>query len=132
MKQIQTNAVEKLCREHQAYKGDKYTEIMKGAVLDALLCFCKQNAEFADAIMVEDKIFAGAMGAVKRAIKGHGIADIEAYRAAVSYYFPGAQIDYVMNIRMSEFEEPKNEPKIENKKENKKAQILSINLSDFF
>ncbi len=132
MKQIQTDAVEKLRREHKDYKGDKYTEIMKGAVLDALVGFCEQNAEFADAVLVEDKTFAGAMAAVKKAIKGNGISDIEAYRMAVSYYFPGAVIDYVMNIRMSEFEEPKKEPKIEDKKDDKKAKILSLSLSDFF
>ena len=129
---MKQRAIEKLNTEFKAFKGDKYTEIMKGAVLDALIGFCKQNEEFADAVMVEDKTFKGAMDAVRKAVKGHGISDIEAYRAAVGYYFAGAVVDFVMNIRMSEFEEPKNEPKIESKKEDKKAKILSLDISDFF
>lgn len=129
---MKQRAIEKLNTEFKAFKGDKYTEIMKDAVLDALIGFCTQNEEFADAVMVEDKTFKGAMDAVRKDVKGHGISDIEAYRAAVSYYFAGAVVDFVMNIRMSEFEEPKNEPKIESKKEDKKAKILSLDISDFF
>ena len=129
---MKQRAIEKLKTEFKDFKGDKYEEIMKYAVLDALIGFCEQNAEFADAVLVEDKAFKDAMATVKKAIKGNGISDIEAYRAAVSYYFPGAVIDYVMNIRMSEFEEPKNEPKMEPKKEDKKAKILSLDISDFF
>lgn len=129
---MKQRAIEKLNTEFKAFKGDKYTEIMKGAVLDALIGFCKQNEEFADAVMVADKTFKGAMDAVRKSVKGNGISDIEAYRAAVGYYFAGAVVDFVMNIRMSEFEEPKNEPKIEAKKEDKKAKILSLDISDFF
>ena len=129
---MKQKAIEKLNAEFKAFKGDKYEEIMKHAVLDALLGFCEQNEEFADAVLVDDKTFKGAMATVKKAIKGNGISDIEAYRAAVGYYFPGAVVDFVMNIRMSEFEEPKNEPKMEPQKEDKKAKILSLNISDFF
>lgn len=124
-------AIQKLKDGEKAYKGDMKAMYMKKAVCDALIAFCKQNEEFADAVMVEDKTFGGAMKAVVSAVKGNAISDIDAYRAAVSYFFPGAVVDFVMNIRMSEYEEPAAVPAVEKKAEKpKRAKILSLDLDD--
>lgn len=126
-------AIEKLRAGEKAFKGDMKAMFMKSAVCEALISFCKQNEEFADAVLVEDKTFEGAMKAVVAAVKGNAISDIDAYRAAVSYFFQGAVIDFVMNIRMSEYEEPAAAVKETVRKENKKkAKILSLDLDDLF
>lgn len=128
-------AIEKLRAGEKAFKGDMRANFMKHAVCEALISFCKQNEEFADAVLVEDKTFEGAMKAVVAAVKGNAISDIDAYRVAVSYFFPGAVVDFVMNIRMSEYEEPAaavKETETVRKENKKKAKILSLDLDDLF
>lgn len=46
-------AIEKLRAGEKAFKGDMKAMFMKNAVCEALVSFCKQNEEFADAVMVE-------------------------------------------------------------------------------
>ena len=128
-------AIEKLRAGEKTFKGDMKAMFMKNAVCEALVSFCKHIEEFADAVIVDDKTFKGAMEAVVKAVKGNAISDIDAYRAAVSYFFPGAVVDFVMNIRMSEYEEPvpavkQDEPV--RKEKTKKAKILSLDLGDLF
>lgn len=128
-------AIEKLRAEEKAFKGDMKAMFMKSAVCEALVSFCKQNEEFADAVLVEDKTFEGAMKAVVAAVKGNAISDIDAYRAAVSYFFQGAVVDFIMQIRMSEYEEPAPiteavKTESEQKPKKKKAKILTIELDD--
>lgn len=88
-------AVEKLNSEVKNVNGQK-EGAMKNAVKDALLDFCKQDEEFAQAI-VQGGSFADCMKEVAKGVGGH-ISDLEAYRKAVSFYFPGAEIKCVMTI----------------------------------
>ena len=83
---------------------------------EALISFCKQSDEFAQAV-VQGGSFAEC---IKSCCKGIGgaISDIDFYRKAVQFYFKGAVIDFVMNIRMSEYEK-------------KTDNIISLNLTDF-
>lgn len=76
---------------------DKYGEVMKQAVHDALLNFIAQDEEFAQAV-VQGGSFADAMQAVAKEIKGQSISDMEAYGAAVRFFFPGAEIRVSMTI----------------------------------
>ena len=46
-----TQAVEKLEREAAAFRGNQYEAAMKTAVLEALTSFCRQNEEFAQAVV---------------------------------------------------------------------------------
>lgn len=76
-------------------------EIMKKAVCDALIEFCSQDTEFAQAV-AQGGSFADCMKAVEAAIKGGGISDLEAFGAAVRFYFPGAGIKCEMRINLCE------------------------------
>ena len=76
---------------------DKYGEAMKTAVHDALLNFIAQDEEFAQAV-AQGGSFADAMNAVAKEIKGQSISDMEAYGAAVRFFFPGAEIRVSMTI----------------------------------
>jgi len=78
-------------------KLDKYGEAMKGSVADALLTFCRQDGEFAQAV-VQGGSFEDCMKAVGKCVKGSSISDAEAWGAAVRFYFPGAEIRVTMEI----------------------------------
>lgn len=76
---------------------DKYGEAMKKAVHDALLNFIAQDEEFAQAV-VQGGSFEDAMKAVVKEIRNQSISDMEAYGAAVRFFFPGAEIKVKMTI----------------------------------
>ncbi len=93
------NAEEKLKREMKSVNG-REASVIKDAVVTALLNFCGQSSEFAQAIMETDKTFSECMMAVTRNV-GNCISDIEAYRRAVAFYFDGADIEFNMTINLS-------------------------------
>lgn len=90
------DAIEKLDKECKAGTFDRYAAIMKSSVLDALKGFCRQDEEFAQAV-VQGGSFEDCMKAVAKGC-GNGISDLEAYRRAVQFYFPGADIRFQMEI----------------------------------
>ena len=105
-------AIERLREESKQGKYDRYGKEVKAAVLKALEGFIEQDEEFAQAIVEKDGSFEGCVAAV---VKGCGscISDIEAYRRAVGYYFPGATVRFKMEIDLigAAAEEPKKKGK---------------------
>lgn len=93
------NIKEKLENESSAVTGQA-ASVMKSAVKNALIDFSGQSSEFAQAIIESDKSFAECMKTVTQNI-GNSISDIEAYRRAVQFYFPGADIKFEMKINLS-------------------------------
>lgn len=89
-------AAAKLDRGVEA-KLDRYGEAMKGSVHDALMEFCRQDGEFAQAV-AQGGSFADCMKAVGKCVHGNSISDAEAWGAAVRFYFPGAEIRVKMEI----------------------------------
>ena len=94
---VKEEAIEKLTAQDKEAKYDKYGAIMHSAVLEALCEFCRQNAEFARAIIETDKHIKDCLKAVSKGV-GHGISDFDAYSRAVSFYFAGAKISFKMLI----------------------------------
>lgn len=92
-------AKEKLDRELKSGSFDKYGNAMKGEVHKALLDFCRQDKEFAQAV-AQGGSFTDCMKAVGKCVKGNSISDIQAFGAAVKYFFPGAGIDVKMSINL--------------------------------
>lgn len=88
-------AEQKLTEESKKVSGQKEAA-MKMAVKDALLEFSRQDDEFARAI-VQGGSFADCMAAVAKDV-GSSISDLEAYKKAVAFYFPGAGIKVTMKI----------------------------------
>lgn len=135
---MQELAIEKLKKEKKAASYDKYAAIMKDRTCDALIEFCRQDAEFAQAVFqggsFEDCMKAVAMNC------GHGISDLEAFRRAVQFYFQGADIQFRMTVNLcAGVEEPEQVVKQEKQAtevheaptaEEKKGAI-SLDLSDF-
>lgn len=90
-------AIEKLNTENKNFKGNNYASAMRSAVLAALINFCEQDEEFSQAIVQNDKTFSDCMKAVAENC-GSSISDLEAYKKAVRFYFPGADIRCTMEI----------------------------------
>ena len=137
MEEFVSKAVEKIESGIAAVKGQK-ENVVKRPVADALISFCRQQEEFAQAVVQSEKTFADCVAHVVKGC-GNALSDIEAYRKAVGFWFPGAVVDMVLTIRMSEFEEPAKEavpeglPEVPEKREGAKSQTtgdLSFSLFD--
>ena len=89
-------AEKKLTEGAKAVSGNNKEGAMKGAVKAALLDFSQQDEEFARAI-VQGGSFGDCMAAVAKGV-GTSISDLDAYKKAVSFYFPGAGIKMTMKI----------------------------------
>ncbi len=117
-------AKSRLETEAKSGKFDRYGTAMKQAVAEALIEFCRQDEEFAQAV-VQGGSFEDCMKAVGAKVKGGAISDMEAYGEAVRFYFPGAGIDVKMTIDLCasvrSTEAAKDEPA-----------GLILDLSDFF
>lgn len=104
-------------------KGQK-EGAMKNAVADALISFCGQDDLLAREV-VEGGTFADCMKAVAAGV-GNSISDLEAYKKAVKFYSPSAEIGFAMTISRGEKTEMPETPK-EPKQETRKV----IDLADF-
>lgn len=110
-------AKERLETECKTVKGQK-ARAMAPAVRDTLLDFCRQNEEFAQAV-VQGGTFQDCMAAVAKGVGG-SLSDLEAYCRAASFYFDGAKVKFQMVIELEPAE-------IEHDRGG-----LLLNLSDFF
>lgn len=119
MEEFVSKAIEKIEGGLSSVKGQK-ENVVKRPVADALISFCRQQEEFAQAVVQSEKTFADCVAHVVAGC-GNALSDIEAYRKAVGFWFPGAVVDMVLTIRMSEFEEPAKEAVPETVETPKKA-----------
>lgn len=105
MSQWKKEALEKLAREAENGTFDKYGSAMKTAVRDALAEFCRQDGEFAQAV-VQGGSFADCMKAVAKNC-GSCLSDLEAFKRAAGFYFPGAEVRFRMEIALGPAPEEK-------------------------
>ena len=88
----------KLAEEKNKGSFDRYAAAMKSAVYSALDHFCKQDEEFAQAV-VQGGTFCDCMKEVAKNC-GTSISDLEAFRRAVRFYFRGADVQFQMSIAL--------------------------------
>ena len=92
------SALDKLEEGARGKINDKYGAVIKTYVHSALAGFCKQNESFAQAVL-DGGTFAECIKYCTEGIGGNtGISDIDIYRRAVQFYFPGAQVDFHISI----------------------------------
>lgn len=99
---------------------------MAKAVSNVLQDFCKQDPEFAQAV-AQGGSFKDCMHAVAKGV-GNSISDLDAYKKAVRFYFPGADISVQMAIDLIG-DAAKSRP--ERVQETKPTGII-LKLEDFF
>ena len=127
-------AIQKLNDGYKGVNGQR-EQAMKDAVKKALISFIKQDNEFAQAV-VQGGSFADCMKEVAKGV-GAFISDLDAYRRAARFYFPGAEIVFEMKIKLNPYEDEQEQPETEKTaetapKEEKKRRSLSLSLDDLF
>lgn len=105
-----TNAVEfvdwrakaktKLEDENKAFKGSREARAVRDYILKTLICFADQEPRFAEVICNTKRTFSECCAAVVHNAGGM-ISDLDAYRRAVQFYFPNAEVEFVMNVKLT-------------------------------
>lgn len=101
MTELQKVAAQQLNEQHKKAKYGQKAKVMAKPTLDALISFCEQSETFAEAVHDCTKTFADCMATVEKGI-GNALSDIDAYKKAVKFYMPTANIDVVMTIATSD------------------------------
>ncbi len=125
-------AIKKLSEEKKKFSGGKKEEAMMPAVYSTLVNFCKQDPEFAQAVTQSEKTLTDCLAAVAKDT-GSAISDIDAYKKAVNFYFPGADIKCTMTIDLIGAA-ASDTPPIEmiTSAEPPKKSVLNMSLDDLF
>lgn len=117
----------KLSKEKKDVTGQK-EKAMAGAVYAQIRDFCAQDEEFAQAV-VQGGSFADCMKAVAEGV-GNYISDLEAYKKAVQFYFPGAEIRMQMTLDLiGKAAEPEKPAPVAAPE---KKHTITLDLMDFF
>lgn len=113
----QKQALEKLDKEYQDFKGNRYEAAVKKDVADVLRDFCQQNGEFAQAV-VQGGAFKDCVAAVVAGVRST-LSDLEAYKRAAAFYFRSAQVKMELRIQL--------EPDAE-----EDGKLIRLDFADFF
>lgn len=90
-------AIQKINAEQKQVSGSK-EKAMANAVFQVVHDFCLQEERFAQAV-VDGGTFADCMKAVAKGV-GNSISDLDAYKKAVKFYLPDADIKVQMSIHL--------------------------------
>lgn len=84
--------------------ADRHGAAVFKPVVAALEDFCRQDAEFAQAVAQGGSVD----DCVMRVVKGVGssLSDLEAYKRAAAFFFPGCVVEMKLTIYMSKHDVP--------------------------
>lgn len=102
MSEYLQEALEKL-KAAKAPNGAKEKAVF-APMVETLTDFCRQDGEFAQAVAQGGSVADCAAACVKGV--GNSISDLEVYRRAAQFYFPGCEVEMTMRIFMSEYDKP--------------------------
>ena len=123
-----TQAVRKITEEKKKVAGQK-EKAMANEVFAAIKDFCRQNEEFAQAV-VQGGSFADCMKKVAEGV-GNSISDLDAYKKAVQFYFPGAEVKMQLTIDLIGSAAGE-DPVRQTEAAPEQPGMISLNLADFF
>lgn len=103
MSEFTKTAVERLTKELGEAEKNRYIDVVKKPVYDALVSFCSQSEEFAQAVSESDKTLNDCLKSVVDGVKS-SLSDIEAYRRAAEFYFSECEVEMKLSIRMSRYD----------------------------
>ena len=95
---ITQQAINKLDEGMKEKITDRYGNVIKTYVHNALEGFCRQNEAFAQAVLDGGTLPECIKHCVQGLHENTGISDIDIYRRAVQFYFPGAMVDFHISI----------------------------------
>lgn len=84
-------------------KFGRYEKVFAEPVLTALENFIGQDEEFARAVYQNSQTFSDCLKAVVKDV-GSAISDLDVYRRAVRFYFPGAEIEFCMKLHVNPYD----------------------------
>lgn len=88
------DAITKLEQEIKAPgKLSRFETAMLEPVGRMLIGFCRQDKRFADAVFEKKETLTDCMHTVSKGVT-YALSDVEAYRRAVQFYFPAADVDF--------------------------------------
>ena len=96
MSEYRDQALKKIQAEYKSGKYDRYGQVMKADVLRQIEDFIEQDDEVAQAVG-QGGTFEDCMKAVAKSC-GQALSDVEAYRRAAAFYFPGAKVKMQLTI----------------------------------
>lgn len=92
------NAINKIREEYDKLKGlSQYAKVVAPYVRDELEVFCKQDKEFAQAVVQTDKKLKDCIESTVKGCKD-SVSDLTVYKRAVEFYFPGATVHMTLTI----------------------------------
>ena len=87
-------------KEYFTYDGkNQKGKVISEPTAEALQNFCEQEPEFDQAIFQSKKTFTECIDFIANGI-GNSISDLEVFKRAVQFYFPGATLNMVMTINL--------------------------------
>ena len=101
-KDFKALAVERINKEQQNFKGDKYGNAVYTYVANSLRDFCNQDERFAEAVVKSNRGFEECIKSIMKGC-GNAISDIEVYRRAAKFFFPDSEVSFIMTIKLGEF-----------------------------
>lgn len=82
----------KLEDENKAFKGGREAQAVRDYILKTLIYFADQEPRFAEVVCNTKRTFSECCAAVVHNAGGM-ISDLDAYRRAVQFYFPNAEVE---------------------------------------
>ena len=94
---------EKLKSESKAAKAcGKYAAAVTDSLVNALEVFAEQDEEFADAIL--DGSLVSCAKVIEKGLSGkRSVSDLEVYRMAAGHFFPGAEVEFHMTVKVNPY-----------------------------
>ena len=86
--------------EDKLFKGGRAAKSVQSYVLMTLLSFVDQEPRFAEVVCNTQRTFSECCAAVVHNA-GEVLSDLEAYRRAVQFYFPNAEISFTMGVKLT-------------------------------
>ena len=91
---------EKLDAEMKEKVQGRHASAVRPSVYEKLLAFSEQSEEFAQAVLDCEKTINDCCEAAMKGC-GSSISDLEVYRKAVEFYFPGSDVEMTLTINLS-------------------------------
>lgn len=110
MSEIAILAQEKLAQEVKEFKGDTKARGIYKDVAKTITAFCATE-EFAQAVYNSKKTLSDCCKEILSGVSS-AISDIEAYKRAVKFYFPGATVHFNMEIHLEDQDKKPEQNKI--------------------
>ena len=96
---VKNKAVKKIADELESFKGGNKEKAVSKFVASTLTHFCEQEERFAEVVYKTPRTLSDCCAEVMKGC-GNAISDIDVYRGAVKSYFPNAEVNFIMELKI--------------------------------